>query len=36
MVMGDPSVMTAAMSYLDGSEPWETLARAYESGDDQQ
>jgi hypothetical protein len=32
MVKGDPSNMTVALSYSDGSEPWETLARAYESG----
>ncbi len=25
-MMGDLSVMTDAMSYLDGSEPWGTLA----------
>jgi hypothetical protein len=36
MVKGDPSNMTVALSYCDGSEPWETLARAYESGVDQQ
>jgi hypothetical protein len=36
MVKGDPSNMTVSLSYCDGSEPWETLARAYESGGDQQ
>jgi hypothetical protein len=36
MVEDDPSDMTNAVSYLDESDPWETLARAYKSGADQQ
>jgi hypothetical protein len=36
MVKGDLSNVTEVVSYFDGSEPWETSARAYESGADQQ
>jgi len=36
VVEDDLSDMTSAVSYLDGSQMWETLAGAYESGADQQ
>jgi hypothetical protein len=33
---GDPSDMTGEAGMFDGSEPWENLVKAQETGDDQQ